>query len=47
MYSASHSERYHVIVPIIFGVLTILSIAIAVTDRKEDNHDNTGCSQAQ
>lgn len=47
MYSASHDEKYHILIPIIFGVLTILSIALAVADKEEDNHDNKGCPQAQ
>ena len=47
MYSASHTEKYNILIPIIFGALTILSIALAVTDKEEDNHDNKGCSQAQ
>ena len=47
MYLASHSEKYHILIPIIFGALTILSIALGVADREKDNHDNTGCPQAQ
>ena len=47
MYSASHGEKYHILIPIIFGALTILSIALAIDELKGGNHDNKGCSQAQ
>lgn len=47
IYSISHNEKYHELIPIIFGVLTIFSIALAISDREEDNNDNQGCSQAQ
>ena len=34
-YAILHDEKCHILVPIIFGALTIISIAIALGDRKE------------
>lgn len=34
LYSASHLEKYNVVIPIIFGALTLMSIALAITDLK-------------
>lgn len=47
MYTASHDDKYSIAMPTIFGTLTVFSIALAVSDRKEDNHDNTGSTKAQ
>lgn len=36
LYSMNHLEKYNVAIPIIFGVLTITSIALALTDLKSN-----------
>jgi len=33
IYSGNHPEKYNVVIPIIFGVLTITSIALAISDK--------------
>jgi len=33
-YSACHNEKYHVLIPIIFGVLAMFSIIMLVTEKK-------------
>lgn len=33
-YSYSHPEKYHVIIPVLFGTLTVLGVALLFIDRK-------------
>jgi len=33
-YSASHPEKYHVLIPVILGAISVLLICVAIVDKK-------------
>jgi hypothetical protein len=34
LYSYDHPEKYHILISVMFGALTVLGIALLVTDKK-------------
>lgn len=34
-YSSVHPEKYHILIPVVFGAISVLLIAILAVDRKE------------